>query len=109
MSGRSVLRVRERPHIHPNRQQEVIIEVLRDGEVVATIYGSREGVHVVSERLAEDFNQPFRFKLKGGGVLDSPSCIVPLLAKREECPWCGGTGKFKDATVCPVCRVEAVH
>jgi hypothetical protein len=109
VSERSVLRVRQRSHIHPDRQEDTIIEVLRGGEVVATIYGSREGVQVISARLAENFNQPFRFNFKGGGVPDSPSCIVPLLAKREECPWCGGSGTFMNAPVCLVCRVEAVH
>ena len=49
MTERSVLRVRQRPHVHPERKDEEVWEVLRGGKVVATIYGSREGINIVSD------------------------------------------------------------
>jgi hypothetical protein len=97
MSDRSVLQFRVKPHFHPDRQEDVVVEVLRDGEVAATIYGSREGVHIVSERLQPDRNLPF-FML----VNETPSCVIPLLKAGEECPWClAGMAIMRP---CPVCR-----
>jgi hypothetical protein len=95
MSNRSVLQFRVKPHFHPDRQEDVVVEVLRDGEVAATIYGSREGIHVVSERLQGDKNVPFFMT-----VADTPSCVIPLLKTDEECPWCS---EGMDMRPCPVC------
>ena len=49
MTNRSRLQLRS--HVDPARRGEFIFAVLRDGEVVATIFGSREGLHIVSERF----------------------------------------------------------
>lgn len=101
MNERSLLRVRPRPHIDPNRDQgEFVVEVWRGGEVVATIYGTREGVQILSNRFALEpvINKPF-----GITVNDAPSIIVPLLAIGEECPWCQGAGIVLGAA-CPVCN-----
>lgn len=95
MRERSELRLRVRPHIHPERQQETIVEIVRAGEVVATLYGSREGVHIVSDRVL--LYAPFRFETDGVASL-----VVPLLADGESCPWCQGSGQFGDHP-CPVC------
>jgi hypothetical protein len=95
---RSVLRVRARPHSHPDQREDTIIEVMRDGDVAATIYGSREGIHIVSARLdASTRNSPFRLALPPS-IAPTPGIVVPLLAEGERCPWCGHT----DAG-CPVC------
>jgi hypothetical protein len=99
---RSVLRVRKEKHIHPARAGETVIEVLRDGVAVAHIYGTREGVQIVSDRFAPDTqNAPFRVV-----VDERPSVVVPLLAVGEECPWCGGKGilDLDGEHPCPVCR-----
>ena len=103
MSKRSTLSLRVHPHIHPDRQEDIIAEVLRDGEVAATIYGSREGLHIVSDRLG---HQPFYVQING-----RPSLVIPLLKEGEECPWCleGVLRVVKSATgqtaaePCPVC------
>jgi hypothetical protein len=84
--NRSLLRVRPHPHADPNRKGEFIVEVWRGSEVVATIYGSREGVHIVSQRLGGR-NQPLAMDIN-----DMPTVLVPLLASDEACPWCNGTG-----------------
>lgn len=104
LNPRSVLRVRTVPHIHPDRKTDIIIEVLRDDEVVATIYGSREGVHIVSDRLQESTaNMPFRLS-----ELSFPKAgfVIPLLAEGESCPWCAGAGivDVNGPRPCPVCR-----
>jgi hypothetical protein len=99
MNERSVLRLREKPHIHPDRQNEIIVEVFRDGLVVATIYGTREGVQVVSGALSHVRNQPFGFL-----VGPQPSIIIPLLKPNESCPWCADAGFIGDGISCPVCR-----
>lgn len=96
MTDRSVLQFRIKPHFRPGREEDVVVEVLRDGEVAATIYGSREGIHVVSERLGADSNIPFGMSV--GGV---PSCVIPLLKAGEECPWCAEGSELRP---CPVCK-----
>lgn len=104
MSGdlqpRSILRVRERQHHHPDRQNEVIIEVIRDGEVVATIYGSREGIHVVSDLFTTRKNRPF--SLFGPGM-GQPGIVLPLLQPNEKCPWCEDEGYIGPGVTCPCC------
>lgn len=100
---RSLLRVRPHPHIDPNRDKnEFIVEVWRGGEVVATIYGTREGVQILSNRFAfePEINKPF-----GVTVNEAPSIIVPLLAIGEDCPWCHGT-RMALGAACPVCSQE---
>jgi len=100
---RSALRLRRIPHTHPDRVDDTIVEVLRGGEVVATIYGSREGLHVVSELAS--INGAFRME---GGAMPVPSWVLPLLAENELCPWCENTGIVKlqaaKGDPCPVCR-----
>lgn len=99
-NARSLLRVRPRAHIDPTRDKgEFIVEVWRGGEVVATIYGTREGVQIASNRFGfePEINKPF-----GVTVNDAPSIVVPLLAIGEECPWCKGKHIALGAT-CPVC------
>jgi hypothetical protein len=99
---RSVLRVRQIPHTHPDRKGETIVEVWRGGQVVATIYGSLEGVNVVSERAAHNE----AFKLTGAAV-PIPSWVVPLLERGEPCPWCKGAKIIRmegGERECPVCR-----
>lgn len=94
MSDRSLLRVRPREHIDPNRDKsEFVVEVWRDGIVVAHIYGTREGVQIVSDRV-----RPERQFFFDAGV--RPSIVVPLLAEGEVCPWCGMGSVIKP---CPVC------
>jgi len=100
MSERSILRVRERPHTHPDRRSEQIWEVIRDGEVVATIYGTRDGIQIVSPRLERDGrNHPYLFEAQGG----SPGWVIPLLASNEACPLCVN-GVWCGILPCPICR-----
>jgi hypothetical protein len=105
MTERSRLQVRA--HADPARKGEYVFAVLRDGEVVATIFGSREGLHVVSERLAQNSrNKPFFFQ---AGDLP-PGYVIPLLKEGEECPWCKGAGTItasESPRPCPVCRGSA--
>lgn len=102
---RSELRLRERPHLHPARSSDQVIEVLRDGKVVATIYGSREGVHIVSDRLAATTsNRPFFLQPAPAPM---PGYVIPLLASDEVCPWCAGGGVIaldENSQPCPVCK-----
>lgn len=106
MRPRSKLQLREVHHIRPDRTDEPVIQVMRDGELVATIYGSREGVHIVSERLSgqDRPNRPFFFQ---SGDLP-PGYVVPLLAAEESCPWCEDRGEVRfsetDIRLCPVCQ-----
>jgi len=85
-----------------HRQDETIVEVWRGGKVVATIYGSLEGVNIVSERA--EFNMAF--KLTGAGP--SASWVLPLLDREEPCPWCNGRKVIdiegEQLQQCPVCR-----
>lgn len=101
MTERSVLRIRERQHIHPGRREETVIEVLRGGEVVAVIYGSRQGIHIVSELARRNRT----FLMEGAGP--SPSWVIPLLAEGEVCPWCEGNKIVRvppgEVVLCPVC------
>jgi len=103
MTNRSRLQVRS--HVDLARRGEFIFAVLRDGEVVATIFGSREGLHIVSERLADSSrNKPFFFQV---GDLP-PGYVIPLLQEGEECPWCKGAGVIaagESPRPCPVCSV----
>ncbi len=104
MTERSVLRVRQRDHIDPRRggRGETIVEVLRGGKVVATIYGSREGIHIVSDLAIRNRS----FLMEGAGPV--PSWVIPLLAEGEVCPWCEGNGVVMvtsgDPVICPVCE-----
>lgn len=97
---RSKLRVRQQPHVHPERGEDTIVEVVRDGEVVATIYGSREGIHIVSKLLG-GARAPFYFE-----TAKSPSYVIPLLRDGEACPWCQNTKLIEVSygpAPCPVC------
>jgi len=103
---RSILRVRDRAHIDPRRKDEVIIDVVRDGEVIAQIYGSLEGVHIISDRLNPDTNnKPFYMNPPPAPL---PGYVVPLLAKGEKCPWCDDQGIvqlfLQGPEPCPVCK-----
>lgn len=94
MSDRSLLRVAPRQHVDPTRDKgEFIVEVWRDGKIAAHVYGTREGVQIVSERIHGD--RPFY--IEAG---PSPSVVVPLLAEGEVCPWLGSHGAIRP---CPVC------
>jgi hypothetical protein len=106
MSERSTLSLRVRPHFHPDRQEDIVVEVLRAGEVVATIYGSREGVHIVGERVCYN-RPPFGMMVPVADDAPMPSCVVPLLREGEACPWCeeGGKEAF-GLQVCPVCGAK---
>lgn len=93
MVERSVLCLRVRPHFREGREEDIVVEVVREGEVAATIYGSREGLHIVSDRLDQP---PFRMD-----VNNTPSIVVPLLkAGDDACPWCGEGVPLRP---CPVC------
>jgi hypothetical protein len=102
-SERSELRFRARHHIHPERRQETIVEVYRGGKLVGTIYGSREGVHIVTNLAL--LNRPFSFVVEGGEKGPMPSWVFPLLAEGDPCPWCGRVKAIPggDAAGCPVC------
>ena len=101
MSDRSILRIRTHGHIDPSRpKDEWIVEVWRSGKVVASIYGSREGVHIISDRLP--VNRVFR----ADGLAPSPALVVGLLDEGETCPWCEGRGILdlpSGEQACPVC------
>lgn len=101
MSDRSLLRISPRKHIDPNRpKDEWTVEVWRDGEVVATIYGSREGVHIFSDRL------PANRVFLAEGMGPQPGLVVGLLKEGEICPWCEGKGVIplpSGNQPCPVC------
>lgn len=99
-SERSVLRLRTREHSHPQRKGEAIVEVVRDGAVVATIYGSREGLHITSARFGPDCNRNRPFCFYQSEAMPLPSWVLPLLAEGESCPWCAGRNPR-----CPVCGV----
>lgn len=103
LAPRSILRLRARPHLHPDRGGEVIVEVVREGEVVGTIYGSREGVQVVSKSFENGSARAIWTDVRGG----APGLLVTLLRPGERCPWCDGAqrivageGMLMD---CPVC------
>jgi hypothetical protein len=101
MSERSTLSLRVRPHFHPDRQEDIVVEVMREGEVAATIYGSREGIQVVSERFEPERGGPNRvFYMQVG---ETSSVVVPLLRPGEPCPWCADGVEVRP---CPVCGKE---
>lgn len=87
--------------MHPDRRDEVIVEVLRGGVVVATVYGSREGIHIVSA-LFEGGKRARPFFLHKD-PRSMAGIVVPLLQSCEECPWCNGRKVFEEGP-CPVCR-----
>lgn len=106
MSPRSQLQLRLVHHVDPLRGEEPVVQVVRDGQLVATIYGTREGVHIVSDRLdgVDRPNTPFFFQMASL----PPGFVIPLLAKDEPCPWCHGAGEVDlgpaDVRLCPVCQ-----
>lgn len=95
---RSVIRIREVPHIDPTRRGETICEVLRDGEVVATVYGTYGGLQIVSGRIKTE-KPPVYFEAFNG----SPSYVMSLLADGEPCPSCSAGVRLP---ICPVCGRE---
>jgi hypothetical protein len=105
-TDRSKLQVRAQ--VDPARKGEYVFAVLRDGEVVATIYGSREGLRIVSERFTENQrNKPFFFE----AVELPPGYVIPLLKQDEQCPWCAGSGMVHigegpEVRICPVCSTQ---
>jgi hypothetical protein len=99
MIARSTLRVRETPHIDRDRQGDTIIEVIRDGETVAMIYGSREGIHLVSDTLKDPRNLPFMLEVHD----TPPGIVIPLLRPTETCPWCSDYGFMGPGLVCQLC------
>jgi hypothetical protein len=106
MSQRSELHLRARPHHHPDRAGEPIVEVWRNGAHVATIYGTREGVQIVSEYITGDGrNVAFFFE-----AAEMPSYVIPLLAPDETCPWCEGKKLIRlhgtEIRYCPVCSQQ---
>jgi hypothetical protein len=101
MIGRTTLRARQRSHGHPDRVGEVVVEVLRGSQVVATVYGSREGLHIISKHLSSGRARPFWINVAPPGA---SGIVVPILRPEiDECPWCGGSGHFEENS-CPVCR-----
>jgi hypothetical protein len=106
LTKRSVLRLRQRGHLQPGREEEAIVEVVRAGKVVATIYGSREGVHVTSDSFGprgEGFRAFFFAVDDPPGM---PGIVIPILAAREACPWCEGLERVLVGGLvrpCPVC------
>lgn len=100
MTGRSELRPTT-GHVENERADETKVEVVRGGEVVATIYGTREGIQVViNEALIGPQQPPFRFEVTG-----IKSVVVPLMRTNEQCPWCLGTGTAPTIhAACPVCK-----
>jgi hypothetical protein len=109
VNKRSVLRLRMRGHLQPGREQDAIVEVVRTGRVVATIYGSREGVHITSdcfEPRGEGFKAFFFAVDDPPGM---PGIVIPILAADEECPWCEGMNRVLVGGLdqpCPVCGVS---
>lgn len=105
MPERSTLRVRTRPHIHPDRKSDTIVEVVRSGEIVATIYGSREGVHIVSDLFGErgEHVNPIFVDTRGVAA-GSPGVAIPLLRDDEFCPWCGDSQFIGPEAPCPICQ-----
>ena len=97
--SRSILRLREQSHTV--RTAEPVVEVCRDGVVVATIYGSREGLHIASVR--QPYNGAFSIE---GPTFSMPGWSVTLLEKEEACPWCGGSRQLTEGLDCPVCKVR---
>lgn len=102
MTERSQLRFRKPDYLGPGRAGEPVVEVIRNGEVVASIYGSREGIHIVS--VLQPLNRAFKID---GGPFPFPGWVITLLANGEECPWCAGTKQVHlngAPEPCPVCR-----
>jgi hypothetical protein len=101
---RSELRLRNRPHFDPRRRDEAIVEIVRDGQVVGTIYGSREGVHIISDCFGQDGrNVKVQFTLVDAAC----GLLIPMLRPGETCPWCHGSkviGEGDESADCPVCQ-----
>jgi hypothetical protein len=108
---RSVLSLRKRGHLQPGREDEAIVEVVRAGKVVATIYGSREGIHVTSDSLGPrgEGLRAFFFAVDiPPGMPGMPGIVIPILAAGEVCPWCEGLERVLVGGLvrpCPVCGV----
>ncbi|HWQ55166.1 MAG TPA: hypothetical protein VN442_15875 [Bryobacteraceae bacterium] len=103
---RCILRVQAHPHVHPDRQEDVIVEVVRGGEVMATVYGSSEGLHIVST-LFEGGRRAKPFYLQ----MDPPSMagiVVPLLQSGEECDRKRHRPP-RQPIQCPVCQKTIVR
>jgi hypothetical protein len=111
VNQRSVLRLRMRGHLQPGREDEAIVEVVRAGKVVATIYGSREGIHVTSDSLGPrgEGLRAFFFAVDiPPGMPGMPGIVIPILAAGEVCPWCEGLERVLVGGLvrpCPVCGV----
>ena len=105
--SRSILRVRERPHIDPDRGAETIVEVMRDGAKVATIYGSQEGIHITSHLFHSTQPLPLFVDRRLDPRVAVQGWVVPLLDTTggELCPWCQSTGM--DATGKSPCKLCA--
>lgn len=65
LAPKSILRLRARPHLHPNRGGEAIVEVVREGEVEATIYARQKGMTI---RDADQYLREWHVRRKGGRV-----------------------------------------
>ena len=111
MSKRSKLVVAQRKHIDPTRGgEDTIVEVWRDGELVAHIYGTRDGVQVVSDRLdrTKERTHPYALTVRNESK-EVHSVVVPLLAPDETCPLCVGTKVIhylKETVPCWICAPE---
>jgi hypothetical protein len=108
VSKRRVLRLRERGHSQPGRANENVVEVVRAGQVVATIYGSREGIHITSEVFGghgEGLRALFFAVEDPPGSM--PGIVIPILAPGEICPWCDDLKRVVLSNgpdqPCPVC------
>jgi hypothetical protein len=105
---RSVLRLRQRGHIQPGREEEAVVEVVRAGSVVATIYGSREGVHITSDSFGPRGEGSRAFFFAVDDPPGMPGIVIPILAPGEACPWCEGMKRVLVGGLvrpCPVCGV----
>lgn len=106
MNERSVLMLRHRGHLQPGREQEAVVEVVRAGKTVATIYGSREGVHITSDCFAPHGAGFRAFFFTVDDPPGMPGIVIPILAPGEVCPWCEGTNRVLvggPVQPCPVC------
>jgi len=97
---RSVLHLRTRPHVNPERQGEVIVDVVREGTVVGTIYGSREGIHIFS--ATERGATAIGIKTDHG----AQGILIQLLRPGEPCPWCDGEKRIGAGVPCPLCALK---
>lgn len=106
MLNRTTLRTRVIPHIQPGRENETVVEVFRDGVLIALIYGSREGLHITSSLFSDHANRPFNVSALTPAM---PGVVVPLLEPDAECPWCAGARYVHfggEPQACPVCNPQ---